>query len=220
MTFSIVARDSHTGAFGIATATGGPAVGSLVPYARAGAGAVATQGYTTNPYYGFNGLDLLASGQGAEEVVSVMTGADAGRARRQCLVIDRTGHTAAWTGDEISAWCGSILEKGVGVAGNLLFGAPVLEAMIAAYAEDTGLPFEERLLAAMTAGEAAGGDRRGTTSAALKVYTSEAYPAIDLRADWSERPIACLGDILAATRGPEYAEFFERLPTTANPGAS
>lgn len=220
MTFSIVARDEATGAFGVATATGGPAVGSLVPYGRAGAGAVATQGYTTNPFYGFNGLGLLDKGREAQAVMDVMTGADAGRDRRQCVLVDRAGRTAAWTGDEVSAWCGSILGQGVAVAGNLLAGPDVLEAMVDAYKGAAAKPLEDRLLAALAAGENAGGDRRGTLSAALKVYTTEPYPAVDLREDWSEFPILSLGEVLRATRGVEYGDFFSRLPTNENPGAS
>ena len=220
MTFSIVAKDIATGAFGVATATGGPAVGSLVPHARAGTGAVATQGYTTNPLYGFNGLDLLATGQSAQSIVEIMTKADEGRERRQCVVIDRDGRAAAWTGAEISEYGGAILRDNVGVAGNLLAGVQVLEAMIEAFESDRNGALEDRLLAALAAGEKTGGDRRGTTSAALKVYTTELYPAVDLRADWSKNPVESLAEILGATRGGEYADFFRRLPTSENPGSS
>ncbi|HEY8594963.1 MAG TPA: DUF1028 domain-containing protein [Devosiaceae bacterium] len=218
MTFSIVARDPRTGAFGVATATGGPAVGSLVPYARAGVGAVATQGYTTNPQYGFGGLDAMARGVTSHEALDRLTSADAGRQRRQCVMIDREGRTAAWTGEEIAEVRGALTRDGVAVAGNLLASPQVLKDMMSAFEKAPGLPLADRLLAAMLAGEKAGGDSRGTRSAALKVYDTEDYPAVDLRVDWSVAPIEDLGKVLAATREDDYATFFARLPTREMPG--
>lgn len=217
MTYSIVAKDPATGAFGVGTATGGPAVGSLVPHARAGVGAVATQGYTTNPHYGFRGLELLATDVDAETVLDQLTRADEGRTRRQCVLIDAKGRTAAWTGSEITEVRGSILRPGVAVAGNMLVGEEVLGEMLRTYEESADKPFAHRMLAALEAAEAAGGDKRGTRSGALRVYETERYPAIDVRADWSLEPIADLGEILTATLETDYAEFFARLPTEAEP---
>lgn len=219
MTFSIVAKDLRTGAFGVATATGGPVVGSLVPHARAGVGAIATQGYTTNPLYGFEGLDLLASGKTAKATVEQLVASDAGRERRQCIAVGRDGEVHAWTGAEILAYNGSIARQGFGVCGNLLTSAQVLEAMVETYESKVGQALEDRLTAALAAGQNAGGDQRGTTSAALKVYGSEIYPLVDIRSDWSERPVDHLAQILEATRGEKYAAFFKRLPTRANPGS-
>ena len=217
MTFSIVAKDQRTGAFGVATATGGPAVGSLVPYARAGTGAVATQGFTTNPFYGFEALELFANDKSAQDVLDTLTNADTGRERRQCLLIDQGGNTAAWTGSQINETCGSILDQNIGVAGNLLTCPEVLENLISAFRANPDQPIEDRLLHALTSAQAAGGDRRGTRSAALKVYTSELYPAVDIRVDWSISPITELAEILQATRGKDYAEFFDRLPSSSDP---
>ncbi|GHA34591.1 pilus assembly protein [Devosia pacifica] len=211
-----MARDPATGAFGVATATGGPVVGSLVPHARAGVGAIATQGYT-NGLYGFDGLDLLSGGQPAETVLSILTDADAGRQRRQCLVMDRDGSTAAWSGDGLTPYAGSLSSRDVAVAGNLLVGPQVLQAMLDAY-QAMDAPIEDKLLAALVAADAKGGDSRGTRSAALKVYTSEPYPAIDIRVDWSDTPIADLEPILDRVRAPDYASFFKRVPTRADPG--
>lgn len=209
MTFSIVARDPFTGALGVATATGGPVVGSLVPHARAGVGAVATQS-STNPFYGFRGLDRMARGEDPEAVLAGLVAADPDRARRQCAMIDAAGRTACWTGEACNPYAATLTAPDVAVAGNMIAGPGVLEAMIAAFAPQA--PLEERLLAALEAGEAAGGDRRGTRSAALKIYTSEPYPFIDLRADWSDAPIAHLGAILGAVRDADYADFFRRVP--------
>ncbi len=211
MTFSIVARDTDTGAFGVATATGGPVVGSLVPHARAGVGAIATQSLT-NPLYGSIGLDLLGGGVPAQEVLDQLTAADAGRESRQCVIIGATGPAVAWTGSKAEAASGALVADGVGVAGNMLVSTHVFEAMLEAYQASGTQPFEDRLLAALRAGAAEGGDYRGIRSAALKVYTSEPYPAVDLRADWSNEPVAQLAEILNATRSQGYADFFRQLP--------
>jgi uncharacterized Ntn-hydrolase superfamily protein len=216
MTFSIVARDPLSGAVGVACATGGPVVGALVPHARAGVGAIATQG-NTNPLYGFDGLDLLArGGESAPTVLDRLLATDAGRGRRQCIIIDREGSTAAWTGPDCGVHAGTLTGTEVAVAGNMLTGTDVLEAMLTAFGETSG-ELGDRLLAAMLAGEAAGGDHRGVRSAALKVCTSEPYPTLDLRADWSTTPLADLAAVLEAVRAPGYAEFFNSIPTRAEP---
>jgi uncharacterized Ntn-hydrolase superfamily protein len=217
MTFSIVARDPRTGAFGVATATGGPCVGSLVAHARAGVGAVATQGFTTNPFYGIDGLELLAGGETASETLAALTRADRNRERRQCIMIGRDGTTAGWSGTELGADFDTFLEPDLAVGGNLLAGPTVLPAMLAAYKAEASSPIHNRLAAALKAGEAEGGDRRGTMSAAVKVVTTEPYFAIDVRVDWSDTPIDDLMSTLAASTSGDYAEFFERLPTRAEP---
>ncbi|MCD7059817.1 DUF1028 domain-containing protein [Pelagibacterium xiamenense] len=211
MTYSIVARDPRSGAFGVATATGGPVVGSLVPHARAGAGALATQGYT-NPLYAFDGLAALENGEHAEAIVTRLTRNDEGREGRQFIVVDRMGQTAGWSGNDLTPVVGMLLEPDVAVAGNLLDNDRVLPAMMGAFgaAEEKGL--EERLLAAMRAGEDAGGDARGTRSAALKTYTDQLYPAIDMRIDFSATPVVDLADLLEEVRGRSYADFFAGLP--------
>ncbi|WP_404404634.1 DUF1028 domain-containing protein [Pelagibacterium halotolerans] len=211
MTYSIVARDPHSGAFGVATATGGPAVGSLVPHARAGAGALATQGYT-NPFYAFDGLAALEDGEGAESIVTRLTRDDDGREGRQVIIIDRDGKTAGWSGRDLTPVVGMQLKTGVAVAGNLLANDRVLAAMMDAFDAAKGQHLEDRLLAAMRAGEDTGGDARGTRSAALKTYTDQLYPAIDMRIDSSATPIADLAALLDEVRDQSYADFFAGLP--------
>ena len=211
MTFSIVARDPRSGAVGVATATGGPVVGSLVPHARAGVGAIATQSLT-NPHFGYEGLDLLDhADSSADEVLARLLAGDPGRDGRQCLVLDRSGRTATWTGPRCAEIAAAAEGQGVAVGGNYLAGTDVLEAMLAAFNAKPGR-LEDRLLEALRAGHGAGGDRRGTRSAALKVFDRQPYPIVDLRADWSTDPISHLAAVLAATREPEYADFFAALP--------
>lgn len=212
MTFSIVARDPQSGAMGVATATGGPVVGSLVPHARAGVGAIATQSLT-NPHFGFDGLDLLADeALPAQDVLDRLLASDPGRDMRQCLVLDRRGATAAWTGPDCMDVAAHQTRENVAVAGNFLIGTEVLDDMIAAFRQADGA-LEDRLLAALAAGDDRGGDRRGIRSAALKVYDRQPFPAVDLRSDWSTVPLDELRRILAATREPEYAGFFKSVPT-------
>lgn len=217
MTFSIVARDPETGAFGVASATGGPNIGNLVPYARAGAGAIATQGHTTNPFYGLAGLEALAAGKSAKMLGDELTAADLGRQRRQCVIIDTNGTTAAWTGDEITPWSGSILKQDVAAAGNLLVGPEVLDDMVTTYLAGTDQPFERRLLAALTAGDKAGGDKRGTKSAVMKIYSDQPYPQWNIRVDWSADPLPTMAEILDAINEDEFQQFLGRIPTKAHP---
>lgn len=219
MTFSIVARDPDSGAFGVATATGGPVVGSLVPHAAAGVGAIATQCYT-NAFYAFDGLALLGDpAMAAPAVLPQLVAGDAGRDRRQCIMVDREGRTASWTGTACGPLAGALTEPGVAVAGNMLSTDAVLPAMLVAFRQAPG-ELGDRLLAALQGGEAAGGDERGIRSAAIKVYTTEPYPALDVRADWSRRPLDELAAILEAVRAPDYAGFFNAIPTRAEPGRS
>lgn len=210
MTFSILAHDRITGAFGVATATGGPAVGSLVPHARAGAGALATQGYT-NPLYAHDGLAALEAGQGADAVVYALTTADPERNRRQLIVLDRTGRAAGWSGPDLTDSVAMRLETGLAIAGNLLASADVVPAMAEAFLSATG-PLELRLLAALIAGDAAGGDRRGIQSAAIKIYADQPYPAIDARVDFSANPLDDLSAVLEKVRIGDYADFVATLP--------
>ncbi len=211
MTFSIVARDPVSGAFGVATATGGPVVGSLVPHARAGVGAIATQGYT-NPLYGFDGMEMLGAGESAGTVVKLLVDADAGRDRRQLVVIDSQGRSAGWSGESLTPQAGMILEEGVAVAGNLLASTDVLAAMVSAYRAAETQPLERRLLAALGGGAGAGGDARGIRSAAIRTYTDQPYPRYDLRIDLDRDPIAALAALFEEVDGPGYGDFYAGLP--------
>ncbi|MEO3427464.1 DUF1028 domain-containing protein [Pelagibius sp. CAU 1746] len=214
MTYSIVARDAGTGAYGVAVASRFFAVGALVPHLRGGAGAIATQALI-NPIYGARGIDLLARGQSAEETLQAITGEDAGRQQRQVHLIDAQGRGAAFTGDRCVDWAGHLMAEGVSVAGNMLAGPEVVEATLRAYTKNAALPFVERLLTAMEAGEAAGGDRRGKQSAALKIVRGEAYPWIDIRADDHADPLPELRRLYAVAQ-ERFLLFAELLPTADN----
>lgn len=211
MTFSIVARDPLSGALGVATATAGPAVGALVVHGRAQCGAIATQAMT-NPLYGGQGLALLQQGEDAASALNMILENDADAAKRQVLIVDSQGRCARWSGAQCGGWAGSLEGTGCVVGGNLLTGVKTLEAMLATYQDRDGLPLADRLLAAMNAGAAAGGDRRGLKSAALKVWCDRQYASVDLRADWSDSPLEMLAEILQQTRAPAHADFFAALP--------
>jgi uncharacterized Ntn-hydrolase superfamily protein len=213
MTWSIVARDA-SGAFGVAVATKFFAVGALCPHARSGVGALATQALI-NPTYA-RGLDLLALDVHPNEVLKSLTGPDDGRDHRQLHMIDARGRIAAHTGAACIDWCGHSVREGFSVAGNMLVGARVIEDTAAAYEKNGGLPFAERLLAAVDAGEAAGGDKRGKQSAALLIYTSEDYPFLDLRVDDHVDPLAELRRLYRVSL-ERYQPFSACLPSRARP---
>ncbi|MEJ8836347.1 DUF1028 domain-containing protein [Ramlibacter sp. AN1133] len=187
MTWSILARD-EAGRFGAAIASRFFAVGALTVHARRGVGVLATQALM-NPLYGPQGLDLLAAGRTPEQVIAMLTGADAGREQRQLHVLPAQGQPAAWTGAACIAWCGHRLGEDFSVAGNMLAGARVVDATAETFLEMRGKPLAERLLAALAAGEAAGGDKRGKQAAALRIQADEDYPQLDLRVDDHEEPV-------------------------------
>ncbi|MEN5016220.1 DUF1028 domain-containing protein [Erwinia sp. Eh17-17] len=211
MTFSIVARDAQSGALAAATATGGPAVGALVIHGQSRTGAIATQALT-NPLYGSQGLAMLGSGLSAEQTLHLLLKEDEERERRQLCIIDNAGATAHWSGSQCGPWFGSVAGPQLAVAGNMLAGEQVLQAMQDAFASAQHLPLAERMLAALNAAARAGGDRRGIRSAALKVWDRRAYADIDLRVDWSAAPLAQLAEVLEQVRGATYADFFRQLP--------
>jgi len=214
MTWSIVARDA-SGAFGVAVASRFFAVGAMCPHARSGVGALSTQALV-NPLYARPGLDLLSEGAPASEVVRVLTTADAGRESRQYHVIDTQGRTAAHTGRGCIEWCGHRAGDSYSVAGNMLAGPQVVEATARAYEGGAQLPFAERLLAALAAGEAAGGDKRGKQAAALLVYTSEDYPFLDMRVDDHVDPIAELRRLYQVSL-ERFQPFVSCIPSKARP---
>jgi len=215
MTWSIIARHPETGAYGIAVATRFFAVGALCPHALGGVGALATQALI-NPTYGPRGLRLLREGVPARTVVDVLTASDEGRATRQLHVQDVAGTIAAYTGDACVPWCGHTIRPGFSVAGNMLTGPEVIAETARAYEDAAPLPFPRRLIAAMKAGEAAGGDKRGRQSAALVIYTTEEYPALDLRVDDHPDPLAELERLEAVSR-ERFVHFARFLPTYASP---
>jgi uncharacterized Ntn-hydrolase superfamily protein len=216
MTWSIVARDPETGSFGVAVTTKFFAVGALCPFGAGRIGALATQAFV-NPLYGTDGLQLLAEGRSAEEIVAILTAGDPGRDQRQLHVIDRDGRPAAHTGRECVEWCGHLADRGVSVAGNMLAGPAVIEATLETFKSRAGLPLPERLMAALDAGQAAGGDKRGRQSAAMKIWRTEPYPALDLRVDDHAEPLAELRRLYGVAH-ERFLAFMEAMPTRAHPG--
>lgn len=167
-TYSIAAYDAEAGEWGVAVASCVPFAYHSVAWAEAGSGAVATQSWT-NHYYGTDGIRLLAEGMTADEVVSILTSADSLSERRQLGIVDIHGGSAAFTGSGCMEWAGSLQGPGYTIQGNILTGPEVVDQMEAAFLATEGMPLAERLLAALEAGEAAGGDSRGKQSAGLLV---------------------------------------------------
>src|SRR5688572_14923841 len=215
MTWSIIARDSSTGRIGIAVATRFFAVGARVPHIAPGIGGVATQALV-NPYYGIDGVKLLREGRSPREVIDTLIAADDGRASRQLHVMDIKGRVAAHTGSECVDWCGHIQGDGFSLAGNMLAGAAVLDDTAQAYLANATQPFAHRLIVAMKAGEAAGGDKRGKQSAALLIHGEEEWSDLDLRADDHTDPLAEL-DRLEQVSRERWVHFRPFLPTRKNP---
>ncbi len=216
MTWSIIAKDPATGAFGLAVSTCAFAVGARVPYGMGGVGAVATQSFV-NPFAGIDGLRLLQEGRSAKEVIAIVTAADPGASNRQIHVMDANGRTAAFTGMDCVDWCGSVKAKNVSVAGNMLVGPQVVSETLKAYEAGGALDFDDRLITALEAGEAAGGDKRGRQSAAIRIWTTEVYPAIDIRVDDSKDPLKELRRLWRIAH-QRYVPFQAAGPSRLNPG--
>jgi len=201
-TYSIVACDLEAGQWGVATQSKFLAVGSVVPWAVPGVGAVATQAYA-NPRYGPEGLRLLAEGLSATEVVARLTGEDEGRADRQLGVVDAQGLGATYTGSDCMDWAGGLAGPGFAAQGNILVGEETVAALATTFTATSGQPLAERLLECLSAAQAAGGDRRGQQSAALLVveknggYAGLSDSLVDLRVDDHERPVAELARLYA-----------------------
>lgn len=210
MTWSIIARDRNTGQFGIAVATRFFAVGALAPHLKSDVGAIATQALI-NVFYGTEGLRLLEQGARAQKAIAAVIAADSGRDHRQVHVIDAQGGTAAHTGKSCIDWCGHLAGDNFSVAGNMLAGARVIEDTAAAYVENAALSFPRRLIAAMRAGEGAGGDKRGKQSAALVICGQEEWPDLNLRVDDHAEPLAELERLESVSR-ERFVPFMRMLP--------
>ena len=201
MTFSIVAFEPESGSWGVAVASKCLAVGFAVPWGGAGAGAVATQALA-NLSYGPDGVAMLRSGRSAAEVVKALTAPDQLASHRQLGVVDAQGHAANHTGSDCLPWAGGITDGDVSLQGNILAGEQVLQAMLKAYRGSKGEALQRRLLHAIEAGDAAGGDRRGRQSAAVKVWRDGAAygggldVAVDLRVDDKPEPIPELARLI------------------------
>jgi uncharacterized Ntn-hydrolase superfamily protein len=187
VTFSIVAANVDDGDWGVAVASKFPAVGSVVPWARAKVGAVATQSWA-NTSFGPRGLDLMATGLSAEDTLRRLTEEDDGREKRQAGMVDVSGGAASYTGSECMEWAGGRTGGGYSCQGNILVGPPVVESMAEAFERSQG-DLVDRLLDALVAGDRAGGDRRGRQSAALLVvreaggYEGHTDRYVDVRVD-------------------------------------
>ncbi len=215
MTWSIIAKDPATGHIGIAVTTCAFAVGARVPFIATGVGAIATQAFV-NPFYGSRGLELLKAGAGAADVVRIVTGSDEGRSDRQVHVLDGQGHFATYTGDSCVPWAGHLVRGHFSVAGNMLAGPRVIEESARVFARESAMPFARRLIAALDAGQAAGGDKRGKQSAAILIHDGEEYPLIDIRVDDHAEPLAELARLEAVSR-QRYIHYRTCMPTRANP---
>ncbi|MBM3546184.1 MAG: DUF1028 domain-containing protein [Alphaproteobacteria bacterium] len=188
MTWSIVVRDPKTGAFGVAVATKFFAVGAICPYGKSEVGAASTQALV-NPFYGITGIKMLEAGVPAPEALRILTQADAGRETRQFHMIDAAGSNAAHTGRDCVEWSGHVIAENVSVAGNMLAGPQVIHETLKAYQASMDQPLDERLLRALEAGDAAGGDKRGRQSACLVIHAGEEYPQLDIRVDDHTLPL-------------------------------
>lgn len=214
MTWSIVARDRN-GAFGVAVATRFFAVGALCPHALSGVGALATQALI-NPTWGPRGLALLGAGAAAGDTLAALVGSDAGRDTRQLHLIDAAGRVAQHTGAACIGWRGHRAGPGFSVAGNMLASKAVIDASFTSFQDNDNSPLAERLLAAMHAGEAQGGDKRGKQSAALLIYAGEDYPDLSLRVDDHAEPLRELSRLHGVSQG-RFAAFKSFMATRADP---
>lgn len=209
-TFSITARCPKTGQLGVAVSTKLPAVGMLVPFVKAGTGAIATQSFV-NPYIGIRGLEYLSSGMNAQETKEKILSEEQNLEFRQFAIVDAEGNTAAFSGNKCEGYYNHFEDEGFVVAGNMLVNEKTLTDMQRTFVIHSDLELSERLLRALQAGQKAGGDKRGKQSAALKVYDTEDYPLVDLRVDEHEDPIAELTRVYEVAK-EQLMPFIPNMP--------
>jgi uncharacterized Ntn-hydrolase superfamily protein len=211
-TYSICACDLEARRWGVAVQSKFLAVGSIVSWAEAGVGAIATQAWA-NPRYGPDGLALLRDGLSADEVVASLTDADDGRAERQLGVVDGQGRSASFTGTDCNEWAGHLTGEGYAVQGNILVSGDTVAALAETFEATGGKPLAERLLDCLDAAQTAGGDSRGQQSAAILVvgreqgYAGLSDKVVDLRVDDHERPLAELRRLFGV-----HQELFAQTP--------
>jgi uncharacterized Ntn-hydrolase superfamily protein len=215
VTWSLVARDPATGALGAAVATRFLAAAGLCLNVAAGVGALSTQA-TINPTYGARGLHLLREGQSAAQAVAELIADDEGRDHRQVHAVDSSGRVGASTGAACVDWAGHVAADGVSVAGNVLAGPAVVQATLDGYQAGARLPFAERIITAMQAGQRAGGDGRGQQSAGILIFGTEAYPDLSLRVDDHPAPLEELRRIYDLWL-VEFAAARKYMATAADP---
>jgi uncharacterized Ntn-hydrolase superfamily protein len=216
MTFSIVARCSRTSQLGVAVSTAVPAVGAMCPFVRAGVGALSTQSWV-NPYLALQALDMMAAGTPGPQALEDVLMRDDARHLRQIGAVDASGRASAWSGEGCTGWFGHVVGDGFAVQGNMLAGEATVTAMVRAFRASERRDLAERLLLAIEAGQAAGGDKRGRQSASLKVHSTEDYPLVDLRVDEHARPVAELRRIYTIAK-LQLLPFVEGMPKKGGPG--
>lgn len=214
-TFSIVARCPRSGRLGIAISTAIPAVGSMCPFIRPGVGAVTTQSWV-NPYLAIDILERLARGEAVEAALEATLADDPDRALRQVGVVGADGTAACWTGEDCTSAHGHLKGEGYAIQGNMLAGVETLSAMKDTFLASNGQDLAERLVGALEAGQAAGGDRRGKQSAALLIQGREAYPDLDLRVDEHQMPVAELRRVFTVARR-QLLPFLASMPKRHGP---
>lgn len=217
-TFSIVARCPRTGELGIAVSTCEICVGWVVPFMQARVGAIASQA-RSNPYFGIDGLKLLARGRSADQALQEMLRNDApiDREQRQIALVDARGRSAAYTGPTCRGWAGHLTGDGVVVAGNLLTGASTVVAMMEAFQKTAGQALGDRLVTALESGQEAGGDVRGRLSAAVRVCREGDWAWIDVRVDSHPNPVADLRRIYEEFKAHHLATVEMITPPVAYP---
>ena len=214
MTWSILVRDAQTGALGAAVASRFFAVGAVCIHVEGGVAALATQALV-NPLYALHPMPRLREAADPAVVVGDCVVPDPGGAQRQFHILDARGRIAQHTGDGCVTWAGHVRGAAISVAGNMLAGPAVVQATMDAYLAAPGT-MAERLMTAMEAGEAAGGDKRGRQSAALKLCSRDPYPDLDIRADDHPDPFAELRRLHRVSL-ERYAVFRRFMPGTDHP---
>ncbi len=215
MTWSIVAHDPATGAFAVAVTTCNIAVGATCPFLKSGVGAVSTQSMS-NRYLGPAVLQGLERGLTPAKAIEAALVGDEGKGLRQIHAVDCHGRNAAWTGENCVEWCGHLSGDGFSIAGNMLAGSAVVQASFDSFRANAGLALPERLITALDAGQAAGGDKRGRQSAALVLTTTEDFPDINLRGAAHTTPLAELRRLRGLWRLQAEPGLASR-PSKANP---
>jgi uncharacterized Ntn-hydrolase superfamily protein len=214
-TFSVSGRCARTGMLGVAVSTAVPAVGGICSFVRPGVGAIATQSWV-NPYLGIDGLKLLESGLSAEDTLDKLIAGDPGRDDRQLGIVDASGGAAGYTGASCVDWAGHVIGEGFSVQGNMLVSGATVKKMAAAMRESAALSLPERLMVVLEAGQAAGGDKRGKQSAALKVFNVEEFPWFDIRVDEHRNPVAELRRIFEVA-SKQLLPFTMGMPSRKDP---
>ena len=216
-TFSAVAHCARSGQLGVVVASAVPAVGSMCPFLKSGIGAVSTQSWV-NPYLAIEALRSIEAGSSAQHALDTVLASDDARDLRQIGIVDTAGRAAAWSGARCTPWFGHVVGERFAVQGNMLTGPGVIDSMAEAMRASESLELAERLMRALEAGDAAGGDKRGRQSAALRVHEREDYPLIDLRVDEHPCPVVELRRIYEIAK-LQLLPFVRGMPRKGMPAA-